>query len=346
MGEAIRAFAYHTWISVEGDWFFSTLIALVLYGAYQYLLDLSVTRKGMALLRGVATHAAVAGGSLSISAATAFWLLLGLLRRQAPAEERLGLATIGYAVFLGIFQGLLFLFVNLFRAEARRSFSQQVVLSAGRLNTVLVILCSWFLFGELDAVQDSTILGFGLVAMSVWLLREGGVDAGGSGGAPADEAETAKPVDFRSTSGLVLSVVVSAGILVLAKYAVGPSRIDIALFMFFSNTATFLGAFLFMALEVRRAARSESGPGLSPESGRIIWDQFRRGCALGLVNLIGYACLLRALSVGDASIVIPIHSLYIVIPAGLAAVAQGRKLSERSTLGVIVSLLAVVALRE
>ena len=69
------------------------------------------------------------------------------------------------------------------------------------------------------------------------------------------------------------------------------------------------------------------------------------GLALGVLNLLAYGALLKALSLGNASVVIPIHSLYLVIPILLLAVVDGEKLTEKTTVAIILSVIAIMFLR-
>ena len=67
--------------------------------------------------------------------------------------------------------------------------------------------------------------------------------------------------------------------------------------------------------------------------------------ALGFLNAGAFFFLLHALSIGSASVVIPLHSLYIVIPALLAALLRGDTLSEQATVGIVLSITSLMLLK-
>ncbi len=72
---------------------------------------------------------------------------------------------------------------------------------------------------------------------------------------------------------------------------------------------------------------------------------FKRGMVLGLFNLLAFASLLKALSMADASIVIPIYSMYVIIPVLLTTLINGEVLTPKTTVAVVLSVAAIVIMQ-
>ena len=73
--------------------------------------------------------------------------------------------------------------------------------------------------------------------------------------------------------------------------------------------------------------------------------KFTRGMILGLFNLIAFASLLKALVISDASIVIPIYSLYVVVPVLFSALLQNYVLTTNTVVAVVLSIAAIIMLQ-
>ena len=160
--------------------------------------------------------------------------------------------------------------------------------------------------------------------------------------ASSDET-TSKPIT--ATIYLALATIISAAIALLAKYAVGPSNLDIFLFIFLCNYIICFAAFYLFRRGMKRTdwpQLAEGGGALA--IGKEVRKNLLRGVWLGVFNLVAFACLLNALSLSDASVIIPIYSLYIVIPVLFAAVFQGEVLTPKTTVGTILSVAAVIIL--
>lgn len=346
---------FHAVRSAEwGGWYAYTIVSLVLYGVYQYSLDNLVTRRRRASARSVCAMAAVAASTAIVTILSGTWVLYRLYVDGF-------ISGVGEAAFLGSLQGLLFLFICKFRFQAREVFPQRIVLPVTKASILLVILASWFLFGEIHKVTATQLVGFVLIGMSIYLFKGGKVgkvadsrdgktneldkNNGENSGKP--EGESGQGGDWsprykRALFSLVWATVVSAAIALLAKYAVGPTNIDIWLFMFFSNAFTSLVGYALVQRELRAtAADGTSGN----RAGVDLRGTMRGGLILGVLNLLAYYTLLRALSLGDASVVIPMHSLYMIIPILLFSILEGEKLTEKTTVAVVLSVVSIMILR-
>lgn len=139
---------------------------------------------------------------------------------------------------------------------------------------------------------------------------------------------------------LILATIISASISLLAKYAADPFNLNIFLFMLFSNFFS-----CFVALYVIYSGKNKSAVNKQTNLNPDIIRAFKKGLWLGLLNFASYACLLKALSQDDASVIIPIFSLYIVIPILLSTIFQSVKLTEKATVAVVLSILAIIILK-
>ena len=120
--EELYAWLFYLNTAVVNDWYLFTLLALAIYGLYQYLLDYSIDSGSKTLPRSIVTLVLIGGGSLTIIFLSGLYLVVVSL-----LYERM-ITGIGLAVLLGLLQGLLFLFLHIFRSEARKVFPNHVVL--------------------------------------------------------------------------------------------------------------------------------------------------------------------------------------------------------------------------
>ncbi len=317
----------------EDSWYFYTLTAMLVYGVYQYWFDHSVTTHRKETPLSVIADVTVAGATMSVTLLSAAYLSYLILIK---GEWILDLSL---AVFLGMLQGILFLLLNVFRLRARSHYPQHVVLPVTKSSILLVILVSWFLFGELESLTESRLAGFVLIGLSLLLIS-----GGKKGGSTLKADASGKPTVTMAAPwvNLMMAILISAAIALLTKYAVGPSNLNIAQFIFFSNFFTCIVA-LGMTWQGLRGRKDQSKK--NPELIRDVRKSFGTGLRLGVVNLVAYGALLADLSVADASVVIPIHSLYIIVPILLAAIVDGEKLTDQVTTGVVLSVIAFMVLK-
>jgi len=257
--EELHAWLFYLNNIVINNWYLFTLSALVLYGVYQYLLDYSVNSNQTALPLSIATPVLVGGCCLTISVVSGLYLFY----KSITGEILVGLF---HAVLLGGLQGVLFLFVNIFRFESRKAFPNHVVLPVTRGSVLIVILASWFLFDELAKVTASKLVGFVLIGLAIYLFKE--FDAKGSLVGDAESVhlqqnagnENAQTVDARVKAAiyLVLATVVSAATALLSKYAVGPRNLNIWLFMFFSNYFSCIAAIFLIHQQKKNGKKKRS----------------------------------------------------------------------------------------
>ncbi len=323
-------------LSLSENWYYLTLISLFLYGIYHYLLDYFVNHKKKSLTTSMATSAIVAGNSFSVIILTSIISATYIYKR----EFIFGF----FAAFLvGVVQGILFFLGNSFKFESRKIFPQHIVLSITKANILLVIIFSWFILGEFAAVTPYNFVGLFLIGLSIYFFKDFEI-----GKNITEKTETTKkdsPLFAKGILYLGLATIVAAAISLLAKYAVDPFNLNIFLFMFFSNFVSCVAGLYFVYSEkkqnIRKKQKEINHHTLKPDVTR----SFKKGLWLGLINFASYACLLKALSMGDASVIIPVFSLYIVIPLLLTTVIQGVKLTEKAIVAVVLSILAVIILK-
>ncbi len=337
--DVIDIFWFFLQSRVATNWYPFTLGALFLYGFYLYLIDLAVETRPTTLARPVAISALIAGSSLLIVIVTGLYVVGSVLYQELMFNLETALA-------LGLIQGLLFLSVNIFRFEARQVFPSHVVLPIVRSSVLIVILASWFFFDEFSSAETHNLVGFLLIGISIYLFRD--FDEGTTSQQDLGQGSTATHSDSQKVKGIVLlllATVVSATTTLLAKYAVGPSHVNIFLFMFFSNYFTLFAAFYIIRGHVRRLSHEESTEiQHGVEHRHDLADVFKKGMWLGVINLLAFACLLKALSLGSASLVVPIYSLHMVIPILMTVLFQGGKLTEKATVAIVLSIAAVFIL--
>ncbi len=325
-------FKYYFSINIWNNWYYFTLFALLLYGIYHYLLDSSITKKKESLESSIALYSIVAGNTFIITILTSIKIAYDIF------SGNIFFGTITTMIF-GLFQGLLFLFINVFRHKARDIFPQHYVMPIIRSSIIIVILFSWFALGELSSATPASFVGFFLVGLSIYLFKDTEIKINADEDKKTDKKN---PEYIKGVIYLAMAVIVSAAIYLLAKYAVDPFGLNIFLFIFFANLSTCCVALYKLYSNKRKKIMDE---GTQCKANHEIIRGFKTGLWLGTINLVAYACFLKSLSIGDASIIIPIYSLYVVIPVVLSTIIQGVKLEEKVAVGVVLSILAIIILR-
>ena len=116
--------------------------------------------------------------------------------------------------------------------------------------------------------------------------------------------------------------------------------------MFFANYMICITTFILFWQQVKSTdILSSMDPAERMEFRSSIRMKFTRGMILGLFNLIAFASLLKALVISDASIVIPIYSLYVVVPVLFSALLQNYVLTTNTVVAVVLSIAAIIMLQ-
>ena len=319
-------------------WQFYTILALITYGVYQYLVDKEVVSfrekcfvKQNNIPSSVAVTSIIAGSALFIVIINSIYIIYML---SFISESQRIINTIVSALLFGVFQGALFYFVQDCRFKAREVFSQPVVQSVTRLNVLIVLLVGWTMLGESEEIEKVGWLEFSLIAISIYLFSEKS-DGNGYSDTIVDwnNDRTIHAVIF-----LLLATFASASIQILSKYAVGPSQINIFLFMLASNIFIYVAAFYVNSRTKSLYSNVEKDLSLMKRK------LFKKGAKLGILNLVSFSALLMALSIKEASIVIPLYSLFIIVPILLSGIFDEVKLSERITVGTILCVLSILVM--
>lgn len=331
----INAWLFNIELALASGWKLYTFLALFSYGVYQYLLEYSVDKHARIIDRSIVIKLMLASGSMTLVICSSIYLIYISLQGVV-------LNNIGYGIVLGILQGILFFFANKFRFEATRYYPISMVLPVTKLSILIVIIMSWIWFDEFDSVTGNSLVGFILIGLAIYLFKE---EDEKKENTFADEEER-RLSKFRASIYLVSATLASAAIALLSKYAVGPVKIDIFMFIFISNYVLVIVAIFLLVPQLKKIKSDIINSSVQPDAniGATIISTVRRGMLLGIFNLIAFACLLHALTLNDASIVIPIYSLYIVIPVILGAIINGDFLTSKTTVAVILSIAAIIVL--
>ncbi len=332
---------YYIDVNILNNWYYFTLFALLSYGIYQYFLDCAVINKKKSLTSSMAFYAIIGGNTFVITILTSLRIVYDIFFRE---QVVFGLLP---TILLGCIQGSLFLFINMFRFESRKIFSQHYVLPIIKSSIIIVILFSWFVFGELVSATPASFVGFFLVGLSIYLFKDFGLN---NNDEESKKYDKKSPEYMKGVIFLAMAVIVSAAIYLLAKYAVDPFNLNIFLFMLFANLFTCCIALYMIYSEKRQKSKKEKSQNSKEEKTHYNMNPeiircFKTGLWLGLINLCAYYCFLKSLSIGDASIIIPIYSLYVVVPVVLSTIIQGVELKEKVAVGVVISILAIIILR-
>ncbi len=332
----IKAWYFYLESSLSHDWRIFVLVALFSYGVYQYILDRSISEKSKIAGRPLVVNLMMAGGSLTVAILSGFYLII-LCLGNVP------IINIWYGILLGALQGALFYFTNRFRFESRQYFTNNVVLPATKLSILIVVVMSWVFFDE-KTITGANLVGFVLIGMAIYLFKEFESADDGPSYEPDEISETLK---IKATLYLILATISSAAIALLSKYAVGPTKINIGLFIFISNYSLVVVSFILLYPQLKRYLAQDETKEASSDIciGTWVRSTFLEGMSLGILNLVAFSSLLYALSLNDASIVIPIYSLYIVIPVVFAAIFKGDELTPKTTVAVVLSIAAVIILQ-
>jgi uncharacterized membrane protein len=334
-----EALVTHFRFGLGGNWYLLSISSLFLYGVYQYWIDYLAERRRARLSAKLSGYVGIAASSSMITVMMSAYTLWRIL----VVKDHDLLVDMSAAIYLGVLQGALFLFSNVYRMEARRRFPQHVVLPFTRFSTVLVVLCAFFVFDEVHALSQARLFGIVSVAISIYLFGSWGESKSSTGESTSFRWRdlTRAPAMGHGLASLVMATLISAAMAILAKYAVGPTNLQVSAFVLFSNAFTSIGAFVLIFIE-RSKRKSVVDPAASVrELRRSVGGMFASGCVLGVVNLAGYLCFLSALKSGDASVVVPINSLSVVVPIVMATIFQGVVLTDRVACAVIMSLVSM-----
>lgn len=325
------------------NWQLFTIIALLVYGYYQYAMDASLSsfRKELSVPNEEASIQHIINYMLCGSS-TVVAVVCGVysLYHFEFGDKAIQISSLWIeALVFGLLQGVLFYIVQYSRFVARSGgYSREFVHSVSRLNIFIVLLFGYFILGEGEEIKNS-LTELTLIAISIYLLSEAKISKEKSSNNEKvnidDSIVGVNSPAISITLYLSVAIIASACIQILSKYAVGTTDIDIMFFMFVSNVFTSIGA-----LYICFRSKYKLGERYNGLSKRFI-RYYKKGIVLGLINLIAFYSILTALSMKGASVVIPLYSLYILVPIILSTLINGYKLTERVTLASMLSILAI-----
>ncbi len=358
-----------------GDWYFLTIVAMLTYGLYHFASDRYVSgfinKHDSDDLRPLAINVILAGNSITVALISFMlltfdfnlhpeivaygiehgsclnpgewpkinWRFIGdafarfLYGRDGivyvnPTEQ----SKVAIGIFVAFLQGFLFFRAHQFRFNARKVFKQAVVLPVIKSSNLIVILVSWWLLNE--EITQVSLAGFLIIGISIYMLRDFDREKD-------DKSKKSSDLEWvMAALQLTLAMAISAATALLSKFVVSSLQIDIWLFICISNLISIFFATLLIQRELKKLSQSS----LLEIVGNHGYKLLHRGIKVGLLNFIAFASLLQALVHGNASIVLPIYSLYTIVPILLSVIILNQKLTEKTTVGVILSIIAITIL--
>ncbi len=286
---------------VMSQWYVSAVLAFILLGIQRFLYKVSAEK-----------------GCNTAWTSCAFMGMVTLLSAAFFFIRKPDLSGIFLLLLLGALNSGAFLSATMAHMEALKHLSATVVYPIIRLNVILVVVLSLYIFGERLSVYQ--VIGI-LVAVAVILLltRQTHKDPFASGNIKRGFALVA--VSFMA--GTVASIT--------SKFAA--MQVNSLAFMAVSYLISTLTAF---GLRKRLA----TGAGTAG-----VKTAFGIGSIMGVINFAGYYLMLRALSLGPLSIVISLVGMHFVIAVMLSAVIYQEKMTPVKVLGVGLTILSVILLR-
>lgn len=226
--------------------------------------------------------------------------------------------NIGFLLFIALANSLTFFIAAISNMEALKRIPAGVAYPIIRLNAVIVVIFSIFYFGDdLSAYQG---LGIFLALGAVVVLAR---DTGGK-----EELNGNRRKGF-----LFIAVAILAGALASISSKFAALYANKMAFMAVSYTFATLLSFGF-----RNKAQSE-------DANAHHKDALIIGFFMGLINLTGFYCYLKALSSGPLSIITSITAMHFVIAIILSTLIYKEKLNRRRITGILLSMTSILLLR-
>ena len=244
-------------------------------------------------------------------------LLSGLLYSLSPAP----LASPGLFVLLALVNSASFVSATLAHIRSLRHIQAAVVFPVIRLNIVLVLLFSTLVLAERLSPWQWFGVGLSLVAFVLFSGPRESV----SGGSAADVGKAWAQVVLATLAGAVATI--------SCKLAAEMGN----LLAFIALSYSFSTLFSWLAHTVS-PAEGETAAG---DPARAI----RLGVGIGVLNLAGFYCYLRALSLGPLAIVASINGMHFVVAVVLSVILYRERPSGTVLAGIGVTVAALVLLK-
>ena len=226
--------------------------------------------------------------------------------------------NVGFLLFIALANSLTFFIATMSNMEALKHVPASVAYPVIRLNAAVVVVFSILYFGDdLSAYQG---LGILLAMSAVVILAR---DMAGK-----NESTKNTRLGF-----LFIGIAILAGALasISSKFAA-----------LYSNKMAFIAISYTFATLFSFASHKKAQ---TPDTNTHLRDAFLIGFFMGLINLAGFYCYLKALSTGPLSIVTSITAMHFVIAIILSTVIYKEKLNPWRITGIFLTMVSVLLLR-
>lgn len=288
------------------DWFSATLLATACYGCMQ-------ASQKIAASRGHRPAALLLGAGLVASGVAALGALL------YPPSLPVGPAVLGYAAANALLfsSGSLLLLLALARAPAA------VVLPVHKLDSLLVVLVGVLVFANRPAPLQWLGIACGLGVVVVLTLPSSGA------------ASSERRAGLLGVGLAGLAAICFAGSMTVGKLA----SVAVPRLPYVAVSYALTASYGLAVLLVQRSRKPEETAPLAPVSS-LAW-----GALAGLLNVIGYLCLLEAFSAGPIALVQGVFASSLLIAVLLAALVTRERPRPRELLAMGLSLAALLLIR-
>ena len=226
--------------------------------------------------------------------------------------------NIYFLLFIALANSLTFFFATISNMEALKHIPAGVAYPVIRLNAAIVVVFSIFYFGDrLSAYQGGGIL---LAMGAVVILAR---DTAGRDENPGNTKR----------GFLFMGISILAGALAAISSKFAALYANKMAFMAVSYTLATLFSFM-----IRKKAQSADA---NPRNK----DALLIGFFMGLINLAGFYCYLKALATGPLSIVTSITAMHFVIAIILSTLIYKEKLNGWRITGIFMTILSMLLLR-
>ena len=226
--------------------------------------------------------------------------------------------NIGFLLLIALANSLTFFIATVSNMEALKHIPAGVAYPVIRLNAAIVVVFSIFYFGDnLSAYQG---VGVFLAMSAVVILAR-------------DTAGKDKSAGNTRLGFLFIGIAILAGALasISSKFAA-----------LYANKMAFIAVSYTFATLFSFASHKKAQ---SPDANTHHRDALLIGFSMGLINLAGFYCYLKALTTGPLSIVTSITAMHFVIAVILSTVIYNEKLNRWRITGIFLTIVSILLLR-
>ena len=224
----------------------------------------------------------------------------------------------GFLLFIALANSLTFFMATMSNMEALKRIPVGVAYPIIRLNAAIVVIFSIFYFGDNLSVYQG--MGILLALVAVVILARDTSEKHGSGGS-------------RRLGFLFMGISILAGALAAISSKFAALYTNKMAFMALSYTFA-----TFISFGFRKKAQS-------PDANTHHKDALIIGFFMGLINLAGFYCYLKALTTGPLSIITSITAMHFVIAIILSTLIYKEKLNRWQITGMLLSMTSILLLR-